>query len=331
MLPADAFPVIVGLLAALSAGGILSCLFPSPYFQKSKGVRRLEVIATPGTTIEHRTGSDESKRKRMIEATLRELEEKQRIRQGAKPTLKVRMRQAGLTWSRRTYYGACAAAGAVTFLLAMGGGGIGPLSALGFGAAGALLFPHLYVSFIRKRRFKAFGSEFPNAVDIIVRGVKSGLPLVDCMRIISLEAQEPVRSEFRAILEDQTMGMPVDQAVQRLPERVPLAETNFFAIVIALQSRTGGSLSETLANLSKVIRDRKKMQAKIKAVSSEAKSSAAIIGSLPVVVAVLLYLTSPEYIMLLFTTFIGNFVVIACALWMGIGILVMRKMINFDF
>jgi tight adherence protein B len=183
----------------------------------------------------------------------------------------------------------------------------------------------------RNKRFKGFSAAFPNAVDVIVRGVKAGLPLVDCLRIISTEAQEPVRSEFRTIVEDQTLGMPLDQAVQRLSERIPLAEANFFAIVVGLQSRTGGSLSEALGNLSKVLRERKKMQAKIKAMSSEAKASAGIIGSLPVVVAMLVYLTSPDYIMLLFTTGTGQITLAASLAWMGVGIFIMRQMINFDF
>jgi len=327
----DFLPIVIALLTALSAGGIGVSVFYPRFAQASESARRLNAIATADIATDHRAGSDESKRKRMIETTLRELEEQQKVKQGSKLTLTGRMRQAGISWSKQTYYLVCAAAGASTVVVSIGAFGISLLPALGFGVAGALLLPHLYVSVSRTRRFKAFAAEFPNAVDVIVRGVKAGLPLADCLRIISMEAQEPVRSEFKAIIEDQTMGMPVDQAVQRLPERVPLPETNFFSIVISLQSRTGGSLSETLANLSKVLRERKKMQAKIKAVSSEAKSSAAIIGSLPVVVTLLLYLTSPDYITLLFTTFIGKIVLAICAFWMLIGVLVMRKMINFDF
>jgi tight adherence protein B len=323
-------PVLIALLTSLSVGGIILCLFPSWFFGNSEASRRLEAIATADRPTDRRINHDESTRRRSIEITLRELEDKQKVKLGAKPTLTGRMRQAGLSWSKQTYYGACAAAGLITFLACLGGFGISPLPALGFATAGGLLLPHLYVDFQCKFRFKKFAAEFPNAVDVIVRGVKAGLPLADCLKIISVEAQEPVRSEFKAILEDQTMGMPIDQAVQRLPERVPLTETNFFAIVIALQSRTGGSLSETLANLSKVLRERKKMQAKVKAVSSEAKSSAAIIGSLPIVVAALLFFTSPDYISLLFTSFLGKLVLAASAFWMGIGILVMRKMINLD-
>jgi tight adherence protein B len=163
------------------------------------------------------------------------------------------------------------------------------------------------------------------------RGLKAGLPLADCMKIIAAEAQEPVKGEFRAIIEDQAMGMPTDEAVQRMPGRMPVAEASFFAIVITIQSRTGGSLSEALGNLSKVLRERKKMRAKIVAMSSEAKSSAGIIGALPVFVTAAIYITTPDYIGLLFTTSTGNIVLAVSGFWMLMGILVMRKMINFDF
>jgi tight adherence protein B len=330
VLTPDILPLVISLLSAVSVGGAVLCFAPSRVFRKPEASRRFEAVAAAAGSTERQVHSDEGKRRRMVEATLRELEDKQKIKQGAKPTLTGRMRQAGLKWSKKTYHVACAATGLAIFVASLGGLGINPLPALGFAIAGGLLLPHVYVDIQRKIRLKQFTAEFPNAVDVIVRGVKAGLPLVDCLKIISVEAQEPVRGEFKVILEDQTMGIPMDQAVQRLPERVPLAETSFFAIIIALQSRTGGSLSETLSNLSKVLRERKKMQAKIRAVSSEAKSSAAIIGSLPIVVAFLLYSTSPDYIALLFTTFMGKVVLAASAFWMGVGILVMRKMINFE-
>ena len=198
------------------------------------------------------------------------------------------------------------------------------------GIVAGLLLPHLFLKFRRKRRLKQFSAEFPNAIDIIVRGIQAGLPLVDCLKVVATESQEPVKSEFQAMVEDQALGMPLDEAVQRLPERVPLPEANFFAIVIAIQSRTGGTLSEALGNLSNVLRERKKMREKVQAVSGEAKASAVITGALPVVVGGLLYLTSPNYISLLFTTDIGKVVLAACALSMLAGTLVMRKMINFE-
>jgi tight adherence protein B len=180
------------------------------------------------------------------------------------------------------------------------------------------------------RRLKKFGNEFPNAIDVIVRGIRAGLPLNDCLRIIATEAAEPVRTEFRLIVEGQALGLTLTDAATRLYERMPCAESNFFGIVLAIQQKTGGNLSETLGNLSKVIRERRKMRDKIEAVSMEAKASAWIIGSLPVVVTLLVYLTTPKYIELLWLTQAGQFALAASAVWMTIGVLVMRKMINFD-
>jgi tight adherence protein B len=267
-----------------------------------------------------------------VEKTLREIEEKQKAnaRKGGKPTLGVRLRQAGLGWSLTTYHLACAGAGFAAYVLMLLVG-FGILSASGFAVAVGLLLPHVYVNAKRKARLKRFGAEFPNAVDVIVRGLKAGLPMTDCLRVIAAEMQEPVKGEFVTIAQDQTLGIPVDEAVQRMCDRIPLPEANFFAIVIAIQSRTGGSLSEALGNLSKVLRERKKMKGKIKAMSAEAKASAGIIGALPFFVAGAVYLTSPDYMSLLVTTLTGKIVLVGCALWMSIGTFVMRKMINFDF
>ena len=138
-----------------------------------------------------------------------------------------------------------------------------------------------------------FVNEFPNAVDIIIRGVKAGLPLGDCLRVIASESPEPLRTEFRRIVEAQAVGLSVTEAVERIGERVPVTEANFFAIVIGIQQKAGGNLTEALTNLSRVIRERKKMKAKVKAVSSEAKTSAGIIGALPFIVGFFVYITTP--------------------------------------
>ena len=172
---------------------------------------------------------------------------------------------------------------------------------------------------------------FPDAVDVIVRGVKAGLPLLDCLKMIALEAPEPLKSEFRAILETQAIGMPLGEACGKLYERMPLPEANFFGIVIAIQQKAGGNLSEALGNLSRVLRDRKKMKAKIQAMSQEAKASAGIIGALPIAVMTLVYITSPQYISLLWTDPLGRMMLAASAVWMSMGVMVMKKMINFDF
>jgi tight adherence protein B len=191
--------------------------------------------------------------------------------------------------------------------------------------------PRWVLSYLKKRRIKRFTDELPNAMDVIVRGIRSGLPLADCMRIIANEAQEPLRTEFRTIIEAQSLGVTIGDAVAKLYERVPVAEANFFGIVIGIQQKSGGNLSEALSNLSKVLRDRRKMRGKIAAMSMEAKASAGIIACLPFVVAILTYLSSPSYIELLWITNAGKIALVCSAMWMSIGIGIMKKMISFDF
>jgi tight adherence protein B len=190
--------------------------------------------------------------------------------------------------------------------------------------------PRFFVNFVLKRRLKKFLDELPNALDVMVRSIKSGLPLNDALRLIANEAKDPVKTEFRRVVESQQMGLSVPDAIARMYLTVPLSEVNFFAIVIQIQAQAGGNLSEALSNLSRVIRDRKKMKAKVTALSMEAKASAYIIGALPFIVATLVYLTSPEYMMILFTDPRGHLIMGCSAVWMSIGIFVMRNMINFD-
>ncbi len=318
-------------LVALSIGGILvAVLFPM-LTGDNRQKKRYETVAAGRSSTERAASNDESRRKKNVESTLKDIEAQQKNKKRGAATLSQRIRQAGLTWSLQTYWIICVVAGIVAIIFNLTAGGLPPHYALAFGAASGVLLPYGYVNYKRSGRFKAFSKEFPNALDVIVRGVKAGLPLVDCMKVIAQEAQEPVCSEFREIIEDQTLGLPLDEAVLRLQERMPISEARFFSIVIAIQSKTGGSLSEALGNLSHVLRERKKMQNKIKAMSSEAKASAGIIGALPIIVAGLVYLTTPDYILLLFTTEQGNTMLMVSAGLFATGIGVMRKMINFDF
>jgi len=151
------------------------------------------------------------------------------------------------------------------------------------------------------------------------------------LRLIAEESDEPVRGEFQAIMQTQAIGMPLGEACLKLYERMPVAEANFFGIVISIQQRAGGNLSEALGNLSRVLRDRKRMKAKIQAMSMEAKASATIIGVLPLAVMILIYITSPHYIEILFTDPTGHALLAGGAIWMSVGVFVMKKMINFDF
>jgi tight adherence protein B len=328
MIPDAHIPAAIAALAAVSVGGIVLALFYSRVAPAPVADMRFAAIASHPARPD-RTSAEDARRRRAVDAVLREADEALKFKDGAKPSLTARLRQAGLSWSKRRYYAVCTAVGVASLTLALMLSSF--LPSIGFGLAAGLLLPQAFVSLKRARRLKGFSEEFPNAVDVIVRGVRAGLPLGECLKIIASEAQEPVRGEFKEIVDDQMLGVPLADAVQRMPERMPLPEANFFAIVIAMQSNTGGSLSEALGNLSRVLRERKKMAAKIKAMSSEAKASGGIIGALPVVVGILVYLTTPDYMALLFTEFVGNVVLVGCVLWMSLGIFVMRKMINFDF
>lgn len=199
-----------------------------------------------------------------------------------------------------------------------------------FGAAAGYLLPRMYLSNRRKSYQNKFLDELPNAVEAIVRGVKSGLPLNDSIRVVAKEVKEPVRSEFQRVLDQQSVGKSMTEAVQILFDRVPLPEVNFFVVVITVQQQAGGNLSEALGNLARVLRNRKKMKAKVKAMSSEAKASAMIIGSLPFIVSILVNLTTPGYMAPLFETQIGNLWLGIAAVLMSIGIFIMKKMIEFD-
>lgn len=323
----------VGGLAMLSAGGLTYALLYDRIRKEDTTARRIGAIQGTGRIEAPREfATDPAKRRKSIQETLREVEEREKAKakHGKSPPLKLRMQQAGLHWSRRTFVLISLAVGLVCFfvpwLLQA------PLYiAAAVGVAGLLGLPRWAVNFLRKRRMSKFVDEFANAIDVIVRGVKAGLPLNDCVKIIASEAAEPVKSEFRIISETQALGLTLADAVAKLTERVPVSEANFFAIVVAIQQRTGGNLAEALGNLSRVLRERRKMKGKISAMSMEAKASAVIIGSLPAIVMFLVYLTSPKYIMLLFTEPVGH-VILGCSIsWMFIGIMVMRKMINFDF
>ncbi|WP_332681365.1 type II secretion system F family protein [Bosea sp. (in: a-proteobacteria)] len=320
--------IAAAILAAVSAGGVAYALLYPSLSGQARVERRLREFASPLVTRSAADREAQNRAKRgQVAQSLKDIENREKARN--KATLEVRIQQAGLSWTRRQYFIFAAVAGLVAGLVLLIASGKVMLGLAGL-FIGAFGLPSFYLSQRRKKRLKRFSNEFPNAIDVIVRGIKSGLPLNDCLRIIANEAQEPVKTEFRLIVEAQTLGLALTDAATKLFERMPCAEANFFGIVLAIQQKTGGNLAETLANLSRVIRERRKMRDKIAAVSMEAKASAAIIGSLPVIVTLLVYLTSPRYIELLWLTSTGKVAMIGGLIWMAIGILVMKKMINFD-
>jgi tight adherence protein B len=318
----------VALLAMLAVGGVVyALLYPTLSGEKRAEKRRKEFAGRPSAVRGIDREAQARNKRGQVAQSLKDIENRENARN--KVSLEQRIAQAGLTWTPKKYYGVSAGLAAATGLalwLATGNWIIG-LAGLFIGGFG---MPAWFLKRCKNKRLKKFGVEFPNAIDVIVRGIKAGLPVNDCLRIIANEAVEPVKSEFRLIIEAQALGLPLADATTKLFERMPCAEANFFGIVISIQQKTGGNLSETLGNLSRVLRERRKMRDKIQAVSMEAKASAALIGSLPPGVATLIWLTTPKYIEILWLSQTGKFAMVAGGLWMLIGVLIMRKMINFD-
>lgn len=327
--------VAIFALAALSTAGLAyGVLFSRIEAQKKTESRVRRVQAAETDQSKAKAARDRmqemSKRRKSVQDSLKDLEKKQQDQtKRAATSLKAKLGQAGLSISVGQFYLFSVLFGLFTLVLSfLAGGDI--LVCLGVAFIAALGFPRWVVGFLVKRRLNKFLEEFPNSLDVMVRSIKSGLPLTDALRLIAAEGQEPVKTEFRRIVESQQVGLSVPEACARMFTSIPLQEVNFFAIVIAIQSQAGGNLSEALGNLSRVLRERRKMRAKVNALSMEAKASAAIIGALPFIVASLVYLTSPDYMMILFTDSRGHLILGLSAVWMSIGILVMRNMINFD-
>ncbi len=266
-------------------------------------------------------------RRKQIVETLK-LAEKQERR--AKLTVASQLRQAGLRLSVRGFWIFCGGVGCVGFLAPlMLGSNI--LICLGAGFALGFGLPRWVLGFLIKRRIKKFTEEFPNATDVIVRGIKSGLPVHDCLKVIGRESPEPLAAEFRQVVEAASMGMSLDEALEKMYERMPTSEVRFFSIVLSIQSKSGGNLAEALGNLSAVLRARKLMVEKIKAMSGEAVASAWIIGVLPPGVMAMVMLTNPKYMMPMFTDHRGHLLLLGAGIWMSLGVFIMRRMINFKF
>lgn len=324
----DLSELALAALGAVCFGGVAYAI-AYPYLSGDAAAQKRQNAFVDVATHRQVVGRqiEVGQRKKQVAESLRELDARQKSK--TKLTLEDRLSQAGLNWSRRKFFfiSALSGVGCALLFLALT---FEPLAALLGLLIGVFGLPQWVIGFLRKQRMNRFLEEFPNAMDVIVRGIKSGLPVGDCLRIIASESAEPVRTEFRQIVEAQTLGLTVPEACAMLVKRVPVSEANFFAIVMEIQSKAGGNLSEALGNLSKVIRARRQMKAKIVAMSMEAKASAAIIAALPFVVAILVYFSSPDYIKLLWTTTSGKIGIAVSGFWMICGVLVMRKMITFD-
>jgi tight adherence protein B len=323
--------IVVAMLAFVAVAALGLVLAGGPNANQ-RVAKRAHAIVLPRARAEkaqrtaQRAGQmDASQRRRQIVRSLKDNEKKQRA---AAFNLSNRLQQAGLNVSVKVY---CIASGvfglacmALTLVLRQ------PLYlVLPVGFVAGVGIPFWFLGVLAKRRRAKFILIFADAVDIIVRGIRSGLPLHDCLKVIGKESPEPLAGEFRRLVENIGMGMQLDQALDKIVERMPTPEMRFFAIVLNIQSKAGGNLGEALANLSSVVRGRRMMREKIKALSGEAVASAFIIGALPPIVMVLIEITNPPYLTILFTDPRGHLYLGGAAVWMGLGIMVMRKMVNF--
>ena len=322
----------LGLIVALSAGFIIYVV-ASPYLSGDRqATKRIQgVTENKNVRTARRVKDDEvQNRRKQVSDTLKDLEDRQKATE--KISMRLRLQRAGLDMTPKAYWIASAVSGVVcgigAFASAPGMPLYIPLAAVIIGGLG---LPRWVINFMTKRRQAKFLAEFANAIDVIVRGVKSGLPLNECLKIISTESPSPIKEEFQDICEHQRVGIPLLECFEKMRSRLPLAEVKFFGIVIGIQQQAGGNLSEALGNLTGVLRDRKRMQMKISAMSAEAKASAYVLGSLPFIVMTLVHLSTPDYLSVLFNSKSGNFLLLAAGIWMLLGVLCMKKMINFKF
>ncbi len=319
----------IGLTVLMMVVIGIGMIFVMAARSRARFKKRLAAIGGAGAAAAAKGGGGRKgqQRRLLIQGKLDEIEGDKKKR-AERVTMRRKLEMAGLDVTPKQFYIATAVLGVVTllviFILRLGPlpaliGGIG----MGFGA------PRMLLAYMTAKRKDRFIANFADAVDIIVRGIRSGLPLGECLNIIARESPDPIDIEFRHVMESTRLGLPLSESMDRAAERVGVAEFKFFAIVLAIQAETGGNLAETLSNLSNILRARKAMKDKIKAMSSEARTTAMIIGSLPFGMGTILFLTSPDYLMELFTSSGGNIAIVAGLVSMAVGSAIMAKMINF--
>jgi tight adherence protein B len=243
--------------------------------------------------------------------------------------LALRLERTGRGWTIKQYlYTSLGIALTIAVLLYIKTGAL--MLSAGVGVLFGAGLPHMVVGSFVKKRLNKFNSKFPDAIELLVRGLRSGLPVTETLGIVSSEIPGPVGSEFKGVVERIRIGRTMEEALQETADRLGTPEFQFFVITLAIQRETGGNLAETLSNLADVLRKRAQMKLKIKAMSSESKASAYIVGALPFMVFVMIYIINPEYIGGFFTEDRLIVAGLGGLVWMSIGGFIMAKMVSFE-
>lgn len=243
--------------------------------------------------------------------------------------LAMRLHRSGKNWTLQQYlYASIGLALTIAVLAYLKTGAL--LLSVGLGLVVAVGLPHMVLNFFIKKRINAFNAKFPDAIELLVRGLRSGLPVTETLSVVATEIPGPVGEEFRAVVDRIKVGRSMEEALQETADRLDTAEFQFFCITLAIQRETGGNLAETLSNLADVLRKRAQMKLKIRAMSSESKASAYIVGSLPFIVFGMIWWVNPKYLGGFFED--DRLIVAGMGgmIWMSIGAFIMAKMVSFE-
>lgn len=313
---------IVGVLFSL---GLLFLAFAGPATGKAAS-RRLNAVK-----IRHSDSVDAKLEQQMRKAVAarRPVSFTEGVKMGLPDRLRLRLQQTGKKWALNQYFyvsgGIFAVAAGILLIRSA------PMMlALGLASFLALAIPHFAVSYLIRKRINDFTTKFPEAIELLVRGLKSGLPVGETLTVVAREIPGPVGEEFKIVTEKIKIGKTMEDAMQDTAERLGTAEFQFFVITLAIQRETGGNLAETLSNLAEVLRKRAQMKLKIRAMSSESKASAYIVGSLPFIVFGLVWSVNPGYLSGFFVEQRLMIAGMVGLLWMSIGVGIMAKMVSFE-
>ncbi len=243
--------------------------------------------------------------------------------------LALRLERTGRPWTVTQYlYVSLGLALALAVLIYFKTGAA--MLSLGIGVLFGAGLPHMAVGYFIKKRLADFNAKFPDAIELLVRGLRSGLPVTETLGVVAHEIPGTVGAEFKGVVERIKIGRTMEEALQETADRLGMPEFQFFVITLAIQRETGGNLAETLSNLADVLRKRSQMKLKIKAMSSESKASAYIVGALPFIVFGLVWSMNAQYLEKFFTDDRLTVAGLGGLVWMGIGVFIMAKMVSFE-